>query len=120
VGKECKILGNFEVKGHCSLDEKSELYGTLKTTGNVVCGKNVKIYGSLLSDGVVTISDQVEIIGDVSGDSILLSKAASVRGKLLAKNGISFMDPSREQASEKVNRFDHDVDVVDEVKELLG
>jgi predicted acyltransferase (DUF342 family) len=119
IGRECKILGNFEVKGNSSLDEKSELYGSLKTTGNVFCGKNVKIQGDLLSNGAVTINDQVEIIGNVTGDTILLSKAAMVRGRLLAKNGISFMDSSREQATEKVKRFDHDVDVVDEVEEML-
>jgi predicted acyltransferase (DUF342 family) len=67
----------------------------------------------------INITDQVNIIGIVSAEEILLSKTASIQGTLHAKKGISFVDSSKEQASEKVKRFENDVDVVDEVKELL-
>jgi predicted acyltransferase (DUF342 family) len=119
IGKECKLLGNYDINGNISVDEKSEILGTLKATGNVFCGKKVKIHGSITSAGTINITEQVEIFGNVFGEEIFLSKTASVEGTLLGKKGISFQDVLKEQATEKVKRFESDVDVVDEVKEML-
>jgi len=119
IGKECKLLGNYDIKGNIFVDEKSEIFGTLKATGNVIIGKKVKIHGNITSIGVVNITEQVEIFGNVSGEEIFLSKTASVQGTILGKKGISFQDVLKEQATEKVIRFENDVDVVDEVKEML-
>lgn len=119
IGKECKLPGNYDIKGNISVDEKSEILGTLKATGNVFCGKKVKIHGNITSTGTVNITEQVEIFGNVSGEEIFLSKTASIQGTLLGKKGISFQDVLKEQATEKVKRFESDVDVVDEVKEML-
>jgi len=119
IGKECKLLGNYDIKGNISVDEKSEIFGTLKATGNVYIGKKVKIHGNITSIGIVNIAELVEIFGDVSGEEIFLSKTASVQGTLLGRKGISFQDVLKEQATEKVKRFENDIDVVDEVKEML-
>ena len=119
IGKECKLPGNYDIKGNISVDEKSEILGTLKATGNVFCGKKVKIHGNITSTGTINITEQVEIFGNVSGEEIFLSKTASIQGTLLGKKGISFQDVLKEQATEKVKRFESDVDVVDEVKEML-
>lgn len=119
VSKECNLLGTYEIKGNIIIDEHSEIHGGLIATGNVYCAKNVKIHGSIIAEGAVTITDQVEIFGDLSGETILLSKTASVQGTLRAKNGITFTDKAQEQTTEKVKRFEHNIDVVDEVKEML-
>ena len=119
VGKECKLLGNYEIKGNITIDEHSEIQGSLTATGDVFCAKKTKIHGNITADGAVNINDEVEILGNLSGETILLSKTASVQGTLLAKKGITFMDNSKEQVTEKVKRFEHDVDVVDSVKEML-
>ncbi len=119
IGKECKLLGNYDLKGNISIDEQSEILGTLKATGNVFVGKKVKIHGNIDSTRVITITDQAQIIGNISAEEILLSKTASIQGTLHAKNGISFLDMIKEQVTEKVKRFENDVDVVDEVKEML-
>jgi predicted acyltransferase (DUF342 family) len=119
IGKDCKLLGNYDIKGNISVDEKSEIFGTLKSTGNVYIGKKVKIHGNVTSTGSVNITEQVEIFGNVSGEEIFLSKTASVQGTLLGKRGISFQDVLKEQATEKVKRFENDIDVIDEVKEML-
>jgi predicted acyltransferase (DUF342 family) len=119
IGKECKLLGNYDIKGNISVDEKSEIFGTLKATGNVYIGKKVKIHGNITSIGIVNITELVEIFGDVSGEEIFLSKTASVQGTLLGRKGISFQDVLKEQATEKIKRFENDIDVVDEVKEML-
>lgn len=119
VGKESKLVGNYDIKGNVSVDEKVELFGTVKATGNIYVSKKVKIHGNIASIGTVNITDQAEIFGDVSGEEIFLSKTATIQGTLHAKRGISFIDNSKEQATEKIKRFENDVDVVDEVKELL-
>jgi predicted acyltransferase (DUF342 family) len=119
IGKECKLLGNYDIKGNISVDEKSEIFGTLKATGNVYVGKKVKIHGNIISTGTVNITEQVEIFGNVSGEEIFLSKTTSIQGTFLGKKGISFQDVLKEQVTENVKRFESDVDVVDEVKEML-
>ena len=119
IGKECKLLGNYDIKGNISIDEKSEILGTIKATGNVFCQKKVKIHGNISCTGIVNITEQVQIIGNVTGEEIFLSKTATIQGTLLGKKGITFQDKAQEQTTEKVKRFESDVDVVDEVKEML-
>ena len=119
IGKEWKILGNYDIKGNIYVDDKSNVYGTLNSTGDVFCGKKVKIHGNIDSNGDVNLGGQTHVVGNVSGDKIFLSKTTTVQGTLLAKNGISFIDSSKEEAKEKVKRFESDADVVDEVKEML-
>jgi predicted acyltransferase (DUF342 family) len=119
IGKECKILGNYDTKGNIYVDDKSNVYGTLNSKGNVFCGKNVKIHGNVVANGEVDIGGQTHVVGNVSGEKIYLSKTAYVQGTLLAKKGISFIDTSEEKATDTVKRFESDVDVVDEVKEML-
>jgi predicted acyltransferase (DUF342 family) len=119
IGKECKLIGNYDIKGNIFIDEKSEIFGSLKANGNVNIGKKVKIHGNITSTSIVYITEQAEIFGNVTGEEIFLSKNASVQGTLLGRKGISFQDVLKEQATEKVKRFENDVDLVDEVKEML-
>jgi predicted acyltransferase (DUF342 family) len=119
IGKECKLLGNYDIKGNIFIDEGSEIFGSLKANGNVNIGKKVKIHGNITSTSIVNITEQVEIFGNVSGEEILLSKNSSIQGTILGRKGISFQDVQKEQATEKVKRFENDIDFVDEVKELL-
>ncbi len=118
IGKECKVLGNFDSKGNISVDDKSEIYGTLKAKGDISCGENVKIHGNVIASGKININKDTFIVGNVSGERILLSKTATIQGTLLAEQGISFIDSS-EKTKDKVKRFDSNADVVDELKEIL-
>jgi len=118
IGKECKVIGNFDSKGNISVDDKSEIYGTLKAKGDISCGENVKIHGNVIANGKINISKNTFIVGNVSGEKILLSKTATIQGTLLAEQGISFIDSS-EKTKDKVKRFDSNADVVDELKEIL-
>ncbi|MFA5102101.1 MAG: polymer-forming cytoskeletal protein [Candidatus Thermoplasmatota archaeon] len=119
IGKECKLVGNYDVKGNVSVEEKSEIFGTLKATGNIFVGKKAKIHGNIESLALVNITECVEIIGNVSAEEILLAKTASIQGTFHARKGINFVDSSKEKATEKITRFENDVDVIDEVKEML-
>ncbi|RLI66449.1 MAG: hypothetical protein DRO67_01060 [Candidatus Asgardarchaeum californiense] len=119
VGKNCKILGNYHIKGNIYVDNESEIYGTLDATGDVFCGEKVKIYGNISAGGRVHIEKRSHIVGNVSGENISLSKVSSVGGTLLAKKGISFIDSSEKEITEKIKRFETDADITDDVKEML-
>ena len=119
IGKDCKILGNYDIKGDIFIDEKTEVYGSLNASGDIFCDNKVKIHGNIETHGNVSMNSDTRIFGDVSGKKIFLSKKAFVQGTLHAKEGISFHDTGKEEASEKVKRFESDVDVVDDVEKLL-
>ena len=119
VGKKCRISGNYEVKGNVFIDNSSVIYGTIKSTGDTFCGKNVSIKGNIDSSGNVRIEDKTHVAGNITGNKIFLSKNAPIDGTLFAKNGFSFMTPSKDKAEEKVRRFESDADVVDEVGDML-
>jgi len=119
IGKKTKILGNFEVNGNIFIEENTIFHGSLKATGNVFCDKKVKIQGNIDSSGDVKIEDETNIAGKISAEKIFLSKTSIINGELFAKNGISFKSPSKIQAEEKVERFEKDTDIVDEVDNLL-
>jgi len=119
IEKKCKILGNYDVKGDVYIDDDSHVFGSIKTTGDLFCGKKTKIQGNINSSGSVNLSEDAVVVGDITADNIFLSKKATVGGKLLAKNGISFIDETKEKVNEKIRRFETDADVVDEVKIML-
>jgi len=119
VGKNSRILGNYDVKGNVFIDNGSVIHGTLKSGGDIICGKKVNIQGNIDAHGDVRIEDKTKVAGNVSAEKIYLSKTVSVNGTLLGKNGVSFMTPSKDKAEEKVKRFESDVDIVDEVDDML-
>jgi predicted acyltransferase (DUF342 family) len=119
IGKKTKILGNYEVKGNIFIEENTIFQGSLKATGDIFCDKKVKIHGNIDSTGNVKIDDETNIAGKISAEKIFLSKTSIVNGELFAKNGISFKSPSKIQAEEKIERFEKDTDIVDEVDSLL-
>lgn len=119
IGKNCNILGSFEIKGHIFIDEESTIHGSLAATQDVHCGNKVKIHGGVYTNGAVHIGENTHIFGDIKADQIMMDKTATVDGSLHAKNGTSFIDKTKKQITEKVTRFEQDTDVVDEVKKML-
>jgi len=119
VGKKSHLLGNYEVKGNVFVEANSIINGTLKSTGDIFCGEKTVIQGNIDSNGSVRLEDSVKITGSVSGDKIYLPKTASVNGELFAKNGVSFTTPSETKVEEKIERFEKNLDVVDELDHML-
>ena len=119
IGKNSRLLGNYDVKGNTFIEKNSIIHGTLKSTGDIFCGKNTKIQGNINSDGDVKIEDKSKVAGNISGNKIFLSKTTEVNGELFAKKGISFMTPSKLKTEEKIKRFESDADIIDEVEDML-
>ncbi len=118
VGKKCKILGNYKIKGNAFVDEESVIIGSLKCSGNIVMEKSVKIEGNIEGEDI-TIKKLCTIGGNVIGKKIEMGKDASVGGIIKAPDGIKFFDEKKKKMKKKVERFIEKVDVVDEVAELL-
>ena len=119
VGKKTKILGNYDVKGNIFIEKNTIFHGSLKATGDIFCDKKVKIHGNIDSLGDVKIEDETNIAGKISAGKIYLTKSSIVSGELFAKKGISFESSSKIQAKEKVERFEKNTDIIDEVDDLL-
>ena len=119
VGKKSRLLGNYDVKGNIFIENNSIIHGTLKSSGDVFCDKKTTIQGNISSDGDVKIEEKAIVAGNITGSKIYLSKSSTVNGELFAKNGISFMSPAKIKTEEKVERFEKDTDVVEEVGHML-
>jgi len=119
VGKKSVLRGNFEVKGNITIESDSIIHGSIMSSGNFLCEKNTVINGNIYSDGNVKIEEKSNIFGNISGNRIFLSKTASINGDLFAKEGVSFLTPSKIELDEKIKRFETDANVIDEVKDIL-
>ena len=77
--------------------------------------------GMLVLDDVLGggVEKNSKIEGNIHGEKINLSKDATVKGKVFAKKGISFIEPSASESEKKVERFKTDTDIVDEVENML-
>lgn len=119
LGKKSVLRGNFEIKGNVNLENDSIVHGSILSTGDFYCGKNTTINGNIMTNGNVKIEEKSSIFGNISGNKIFLSKTASINGELFAKEGVSFISPSKIKMDEKIERFEAEADVVDEVKNIL-
>jgi predicted acyltransferase (DUF342 family) len=119
IGKGCKILGNYDIKGNVTIGNDTEIHGSIKSSGDVYCGKNVVVQGNINTNGDIILEEKTEIAGDITGKNISLTKTTSVKGKLFSKDGISFDSSSEENIEEKITRFEKNVDIKDEVDDIL-
>jgi predicted acyltransferase (DUF342 family) len=119
IGKDCKIIGNYDIKGNIYIDNDTVVYGSLTSTSNVYCGKNVKVHGNINCSEAITLGEKTQVLGDVSASTATISKSAAIGGTLVAPKGVSFVDSSKINVKEKIKRFENNADVVDEVKEML-
>jgi len=119
VGKKSVLRGNFDVKGNVTIENDSIVHGSIISTGDFFCGKNTAINGNIFTDSNVKIEEKSSIAGNISGNKIFLSKTASINGELFAKEGVSFISPSKIKMDEKIKRFETEANVIDEVKNIL-
>jgi predicted acyltransferase (DUF342 family) len=119
IGKNSRLLGNFDIKGNVFIKEGSSIDGTLRTTGDVYCNKNVTILGNVNANGDLVVEDRSKVAGNISAEKIYLSKNALIDGMLFAKNGISFVNFSNEHAEEKITRFQSSSALYEDIDDLL-
>lgn len=121
AGEKCRILGNLVVKGNATLGEHTTLYGALKVEGDVELGPDVEVQGTLDATGHVVVGEGCQVLGDLRARSVEMYSSATVDGKVVAEDGVSFRSEAQERAQKtaegKVEEMDGKAaDLVD----LLG
>jgi len=117
IGNNCTVSGNHTVKGNVYVASGSTVHGSLKATGTVVIDNDVNIAGNV--EGKSVTIGLSTIGGNVSGTIVSIFKNADITGTVNATEGIQFFDEKKKEMAAKLQRFEEDMDVVDEVSELL-
>ena len=118
IGKNCKVKGNYKIKGNAFVGEDSTLIGSLKCSGNIILERKAIVEGNVEGNEII-IKKGCTIGGDVRGRKIEMQKDATIGGIIKATDGITFFDEKKKRMQKKVERFAEKADVVDEVAELL-
>ncbi len=118
VGKESRLLGNFESKGKIIIDDQTVVHGSLDAADEIICGKKVDIKGNIESSQNVRVDEDTMIQGDLKGETVHLAKSATIQGTMYARHGASFITPYDFEAAEKVRRFEDDIEVIEALDEV--
>ncbi|MFE3846150.1 polymer-forming cytoskeletal protein [Thermoplasmatota archaeon] len=119
IGKNSRIIGNFNVKGNIIIEDKVVLFGSISNTNNINCGKDIKIHGNIDCKGDVTIDDNCLILGDIRGNKIYISKFATIDGMLQTNNGVSFLPIIENKTEDKIRRFESNLDKIEGLEDIL-
>ncbi len=114
IGRNSRIIGNFDVKGKIFIGDDSVIHGSLKAGDDILCGKNVDIKGSLFSHGDIRIDEEVIVGGRVTGKHIYLAKTSLIQGTLFGEQGVTFIAPFDYQSAEVMRRFEEEIEVFEE------
>jgi predicted acyltransferase (DUF342 family) len=115
IGNRCRILGNHFVSGDVQIGDETEIYGKIKAEGDVMIGEKSIVNGDVECKGNLTIEDSCQVFGDVTCKKVEMFRSALINGTIKAENGIRFKTVEDENMNEKLERFNLDVDVVENI-----
>ncbi len=90
AGTDVRILGNLVVRGDAKLGSGVRLFGALRCDGDVVMGPGSQIQGQLVAAGAVTVGEGCQILGELHARTVTMFPSATVDGKIVATEGVSF------------------------------
>jgi predicted acyltransferase (DUF342 family) len=100
AGEDCRILGNFHVKGDGFMGDRSVLYGALRVEGDLELRPDSEVQGSIKATGKVTVGEGCNVLGDLEADTVEMYQSATVDGQIKAAQGVKF----RTEAQERVKQ----------------
>lgn len=95
-----RILGNVLVRGHARLGEGVRVFGALRVDGDVELKPGSEVQGDLVAGGEVVVGDGCTILGGLHGRSVVLYPNATVDGKVVATEGVSFRTEAQAKAQQ--------------------
>jgi predicted acyltransferase (DUF342 family) len=98
AAKGVRILGNATVRGHARLGEGVRVFGALRCDGDVELRPGAEVQGDLVSAGQVTVGEGCMVLGSLHGRSVILYPGATVDGKVVALEGVSFRTEAQAKA----------------------
>lgn len=96
--KGVRILGNALVRGHARLGDGVRVFGALRADGDVELRPGAEVQGDLVAGGQAVVGEGCTILGNLHGRSVVLYPGATVDGKVVATEGVSFRTEAQAKA----------------------
>lgn len=106
VGRACRLLGNFEVRGFTLLGEATGLHGALRSDADVTLGDLAEVHGDLACGGLLRIGSDCHIHGNVRARVVEMKQTALIDGTIQATDGIRFLTAEYVGMKDKVAAFE--------------
>ena len=91
VGTDCRLHGNIRAT-EVTIDERSELFGSVRARGDVHLHSGCVIHGDVTTrDGAVTIEAGATVRGDVSSVDLRVHERANVEGTMRADGEVQLV-----------------------------
>lgn len=98
AAKGVRILGNATVRGHVRLGPGVRVFGALRADGDVELQAGAEVQGDLVAGGEIVVAEGCMVLGSLQGRSVVLYPGATVDGKVVATEGVSFRTEAQAKA----------------------
>jgi predicted acyltransferase (DUF342 family) len=85
-----RILGNLTVRGKAVLGKDTKVCGALRCDADAILAPGSEVQGDLVAGGAVTVGEGCTILGSLHATSVVMFPGATVDGKIVATEGVSF------------------------------
>ncbi len=99
VASKVRVLGNYTVRGQARLGHGATVHGALRADGDVVLEPGAEVQGELASGGHVVVGEGCQVLGDLKARSVEMHTQATVDGKVVAEEGVTFRSDTQAQAT---------------------
>ena len=117
-----RILGNLTVRGSARLGPGVRVFGALRVDGDVEMESGSEVQGDLVAGGSVTVASGCTVLGELHGRAVVLYPDATVDGRVVALEGVSFRTEAqaKAQATAEENVESFSVTKTADLADLLG
>ena len=106
VGKECRVLGNHEVRGFARVGVKTEVHGAIRADTDVALEDLAEVHGDIVCGGVLRVGNDCHIFGNVRARIVEMKQTALIDGTIQATEGIRFVTPEYLQMKERLAAYE--------------
>jgi predicted acyltransferase (DUF342 family) len=97
IGSDCRLHGNIRAT-EVTIDERTELFGSIRARGDVRVGSGSLIHGDVTTrDGEVTIEAGANVLGDISSVDLRIHERANVEGTMRAKGELRLVQDADDE-----------------------
>lgn len=118
VGRDCRVLGNYKIRGNATIGPGSKLYGALRAEGVIRLQGTSEVQGTLETMGKAIIGEGCRVLGDVRAAEVEMYPSSVVDGRIIAPGGVKFTSQTSLAMDEKVERYQ--AGLSDDIVDLLG
>jgi predicted acyltransferase (DUF342 family) len=99
VGSDCRLHGNIRAT-EVSIDERTELFGSIRARGDVHLAPGSVIHGDVTTrDGEVVVAAGANVLGDISSVDLQIHEHANVEGTMRPNGEIRLVQETTDDSS---------------------